>query len=40
MVEGLDIVMFVRQEQVRVVEWFQEGHGTVHWAIFMLVAIA
>ena len=33
----LDIVLFVRQEQVRVVEWFQEGYGTIHWAILMLV---
>jgi hypothetical protein len=36
-VEGLDIVLFVRQEQVRAVEGFQEGHGTVQWAVFMLV---
>jgi len=29
-VEGPDIVLFIRQEKVRVAEWFQEGHGTVH----------
>jgi hypothetical protein len=27
MMEGLDIVLLVRQEQVRVVEWSQEGFG-------------
>jgi len=32
-------VLSVRQEQVRVVEGFQEGHGTVHWAVFMLVHV-
>jgi hypothetical protein len=26
-VGGLDIVLFVRQEQVRAVEWIQEGHS-------------
>ena len=35
LVKDLNIVLLVRQEQV-IVEWFQEGHGTIHWAVFML----